>query len=218
MVVVRRGVLTLITLLGAGAILPAAPGDLLVYFGTYTGGASKGIYVSRLNAATGALSAPQLAAETPSPSFLAVRAKGDFLYAVNEVNTFEGKPSGSVSAFAIKKDTGMLTPLNARGSGGPGPAHLSLDRDGRTALVANYGGGSIAALTIAADGRLDEATSIIRHAGMAGSVGPDRLAGRLRARMQYADMEEVEAQGPSAFLKTVLDECATIHRLSLIHI
>lgn len=55
-------------------------------------------------------------------------------------------------------------------------------------------------------------SAIIRHAGMAGSVGPDRLAGRLRARMQYADLDEIEVQGASAFLKTVLDECAAIHR------
>jgi len=55
-------------------------------------------------------------------------------------------------------------------------------------------------------------SAIIRHAGMAGSVGPDRLAGRLRARMQYADLDEIEVQGASAFLKNVLDECAAIHR------
>ncbi len=54
--------------------------------------------------------------------------------------------------------------------------------------------------------------AIIRHSGMAGSVGPDRLAGRLRARLQYADMDELEAQGASPFLKTVLDECSAIHR------
>ncbi len=55
-------------------------------------------------------------------------------------------------------------------------------------------------------------SAIIRHSGMAGSVGPDRLAGRLRARLQYADMEELQAQGASVFLKTVLDECSAIHR------
>ena len=54
--------------------------------------------------------------------------------------------------------------------------------------------------------------AIIRHSGMAGSVGPDRLAGRLRARLQYADMDEIEAQGASPFLKTVLDECSAVHR------
>jgi uncharacterized alpha-E superfamily protein len=54
--------------------------------------------------------------------------------------------------------------------------------------------------------------AIIRHAGLAGRVGPDRLSGRLRARLQYADMDELEAQGASEFLKTVLEECAAIHR------
>jgi uncharacterized alpha-E superfamily protein len=53
--------------------------------------------------------------------------------------------------------------------------------------------------------------AIVRHAGAAGGVGPDRLAGRLRARLQYADMEELESQGASAFLQTVLTECAAIH-------
>jgi len=55
--------------------------------------------------------------------------------------------------------------------------------------------------------------AICRHAGMAGVAGPERLAGRLKARLQYADMNELESQGPSAFLSTVLDECAAIHRL-----
>src|SRR6478672_7724079 len=68
----------------------ASPGPL-VYIGTYTGPTSKGIYVSRLNLESGVLSAPELAAETPSPSFLAARPQGDFLYAVNEVDHFQGK-------------------------------------------------------------------------------------------------------------------------------
>jgi 6-phosphogluconolactonase len=168
----KRAALAAILAIGAMRAMPLPAGDLLVYIGTYTGATSKGIYVSRLNTTTGALSAPQLAAETPSPSFLAVRAQGDFLYAANEVNTFEGKPTGSVSAFAIHKDTGMLTPLNQRSSAGPGPAHLSLDEDGRTVFVANYGGGSVALLQIAADGRLDGPTSFIQHRGS--SVNPDR--------------------------------------------
>jgi uncharacterized alpha-E superfamily protein len=54
--------------------------------------------------------------------------------------------------------------------------------------------------------------AILRHTGAQGVSGPDRLAGRLRARLQYADRGEVEALGASAFLKTALDECAQIHR------
>ncbi len=170
----RIGVsLAAVLALGIHALLSAAPpNELLVYFGTYTGANSKGIYVSRLNVGSGKLSPPQLAAETPSPSFLTVRARGDFLYAVNEVDTFGGEPVGSVSAFAINKDSGSLMPLNQRSSAGPGPAHLSLDQDGDAVLVANYGGGSIAVLPIAGDGRLEGPTSFIRHTGS--SVNPDR--------------------------------------------
>ncbi len=55
-------------------------------------------------------------------------------------------------------------------------------------------------------------SSIARHADSVGRSGPDRLAGRLRARLQFADMDEIEAQGPSVFLGAVLDDCAAIHR------
>ena len=58
----------------------AAPPEAgrLVYFGTYTGKKSKGIYVSRLDGANGKLTAPELAAETTSPSFLAVDPRAGF--------------------------------------------------------------------------------------------------------------------------------------------
>jgi len=106
-------------------------GDLLVYFGTYTNQTSKGVYVSRLDLSSGALSAPQLAAETTNPSFLAAHPTRPFLYAVNEVNTFEGKPSGSVSAFAIDRASGGLRFLNRQPSAGADPAHLVVDTAGR---------------------------------------------------------------------------------------
>src|SRR5262249_38042581 len=127
-----------------------AANDLLVYFGTYTDTTSKGIYVSHFNPATGALSSPALAVPTPNPSFLAVTPDGRFLYAVNEISSFGGQSSGSVSAFALHKDTGVLTALNTQQTLGADPAHLSVDREGHTVLVANYTGGSIATFPIAA--------------------------------------------------------------------
>src|SRR5216110_2126171 len=80
--------------------------EFWVYIGTYTGAKSKGIYVSRLDPATGRLDAPALAAETISPSFLAIHPNQRFLYAANEVGDFNGKKSGAVSAFAIDARTG----------------------------------------------------------------------------------------------------------------
>lgn len=142
-------------------------GGTLVYFGTYTGEktGSKGIYVSRLDRRTGALTTPELAAETANPSFLAIHPARDFLYAANEVGTFEGKPSGSVTAFAIDRTTGRLRALNQQASAGAGPAHLVTDKGGSNVLVANYGGGSVAVLPIAADGTLKPATDFEQHTG-----------------------------------------------------
>ena len=151
---------------------PAQDDRLLVYIGTYTGPKSKGIYVSRLDIANGKLTAPELAAETASPSFLAIHPSRQFLYAVGEVNNFAGKKSGAVSAFSIDSKTGKLTPLNQQPSGGAGPCYLTCDRTGKSVLVANYGGGSIAALPIQTDGKLGEATAFIQHEGS--SVNPER--------------------------------------------
>jgi 6-phosphogluconolactonase len=150
-------------------------GGFLVYFGTYTGAKSKGIYVSRFDPATGRLSAPELVAETRNPSFLAVHPGGRFLYAVGEVDGASGKPGGTVNAFSLDRQTGKLTLLNQQASGGSGPCHLSVDASGKCLLVANYNSGSIAALPIHADGRLGEATTTIQHAGS--SVNPERQAG-----------------------------------------
>jgi len=55
-----------------GALL-AAKGDYLVYFGTYTGKKSQGIYVYRFQPATGKLEPLGLAAETVNPSLPATR-------------------------------------------------------------------------------------------------------------------------------------------------
>src|SRR5262245_16305484 len=105
-----------VTAFGQAGRSSSTSGDLLVYFGTYTGEKSKGVYVSRLDLASGALSRPELVAETASPSFLAVHPSQNFLYALNEIADFQHKASGSVSAFAIDRNTGRLPALNQQPS------------------------------------------------------------------------------------------------------
>jgi uncharacterized alpha-E superfamily protein len=55
---------------------------------------------------------------------------------------------------------------------------------------------------------LSGAARYVEHAGAAGA---ERLAGRLKARLQYADVENLQLNGAGALLTTVLDECAAIH-------
>src|SRR5258706_2244215 len=138
----------------------AAETQMHVYIGTYTGEKSKGIYVSRFDPNTGQMSAPELAAETKSPSFLALHPKRQFLYAVGEVSSVDGKPTGSVSAFSMDGRTGKLTLLNHQSSAGSGPCHLAVDPTGKCLLVANYGSGSVAALPISEDGKLGQPSSV----------------------------------------------------------
>src|SRR2546426_1173464 len=137
--------------LALGGSLSSAQ-QMLVFIGTYTGAKSKGIYLSQFDQGTGKLSSPELAAEITNPSFLALHPKRRFLYAVNEIEEFGGKHSGSVSAFSIAQGSGKLTLLSRQSSEGTGPCHLALDKTGRAVLVANYGSGSIAALPIEMDG------------------------------------------------------------------
>jgi 6-phosphogluconolactonase len=148
----------------------------LAYIGTYTApGKSRGIYVARFDAKTGKLGTPELAAETQRPSFLAIHPNRKFLYAIGELADAGGKKGGAVSAFAIDAASGKLTLLNQASSGGPGPCHVTVDKAGRNALVANYGGGSCAVLPIQADGRLSEPSCFVQHVGS--SVNPKRQAG-----------------------------------------
>ena len=154
----------------AGFTVKSFAAESLVYFGTYTSTNTRGIYVSRFDPDTGKLSAPELAAETKNPTFLAVSPSGRFLYSANEV-----ADASAVSAFALDAKTGKLTPLNQQTFAGSGACHISVDATGKCLLVANYNSGSIAALPIHADGTLGETTGAIQHTGS--GANPDRQAG-----------------------------------------
>ena len=150
---------------GSNSVRADQDGILRVYFGTYTGETSKGIYVSTLDSATGKLSPAELACEAKSPSFLAIHPTRKYLYAVSEISDFEGKRTGGVSGFSIDSASGRLTLLNQQPSKGAGPCHLVVDAAGKNVLVANYGGGSVAVLPIDPDGHLSPSSSSIQHVG-----------------------------------------------------
>jgi 6-phosphogluconolactonase len=143
---------------------PASFETYRIYFGTYTGAKSKGIYCAQFNAASGELGVPELAAETKNPTFLAVGPRERTLYAVNEVSDFHGR-SGAVSAFAIDRASGSLSFLNSQPSGGEGPCHLAMERKGSCLAVANYGSGSIAVVPVESEGKLKEPSCSIQHHG-----------------------------------------------------
>jgi 6-phosphogluconolactonase len=146
-------------------------GQYIAYVGTYTAKtSSKGIYAYRFDAEKGQLTSIGVAAETADPSFLAVHPNGKYLYAVNEISTFNGGAGGAVSAFSIAAKTGALEFLDQVPTRGAGPCHVSVDKNGAYVLVANYDGGSIASFAVHDDGSLGTASGFVQHSGS----GPDK--------------------------------------------
>lgn len=149
---------------GAGGVAGSGSGPRegrpFVYVGTF----ADAIYVFRLNVESGALTpvgAPVSA--NPSPAFLAFAPSGRALVAVNEADDVDGFGAGAVSSFRIDAATGELSFVNRVSSNGAGPAHVAVDATGKFALVANYNGGNIAVLPLAADGRLSNAVDGAAH-------------------------------------------------------
>jgi len=139
--------------------------QVLVFIGTYTRapGNSKGIYSAHLDTATGKFSTPELAAETLSPTWLAVSPDRKFLFSVNE------QGQGTVSSFGLDAATGKLTFLNSVSSKGESPCHIVVSKDGKSLYSANYSGATVVMFPIAADGKLGEASKVVALKGS----GPD---------------------------------------------
>jgi len=160
-------------------------GPLFAYIGTFSSplrdvlptqvdlppGNGRGIHIFEVNRTTGALKPIGDFELGTSPSHLALNAAGTRLYSANETDRQGDKKEGTISAFAINRESGRLELLNTVRSGGAGPTYLSLHPSGQFLLVANYFGGSIAVLPVLADGKLGEATDVKNDDG---KIGPTK--------------------------------------------
>lgn len=147
--------------LSSGAAWPpeqARAKDIFLLTGTYTSGQSKGIYVYKLNTVTGATEPVSVAEGLKDPSFLAVAPDKKHVYAVSESKS-------SVYAFTFDAVTGKLILLNEQSVEGNGPCHITIDKSGKYAFAANYGGGSLSVLPILADGAVGKPVQLIQMRG-----------------------------------------------------
>jgi 6-phosphogluconolactonase len=145
--------------------------SIFAYIGTFTRGRSEGIYICRVNPASGEMRLTGVASGIDSPAYLATHPDRRHLYAVNEREAM----AGSVTAFVIDQQTGGLTKLNQQPTRGSQPCHLNVDATRRFVLAVNYGEGSLCIFPVRADGSLGEMTDFVQHRGS--SVNPERQAG-----------------------------------------
>jgi 6-phosphogluconolactonase len=152
---------SLLRSLSAAALLPrtlwAAPTTHKLFIGTGKTTNSKGIYLAPWNP-DGTIGPITLAAEMPSPTFLALGKHSRHLYATSEV------AEGQAVAFATSQSTGQLTRLNAQSTQGNGPAHIAVSPNGRAAFATNYGSGSLTSYTILPSGELSTPVSHFQYA------------------------------------------------------
>ncbi|HDS1767159.1 TPA: lactonase family protein [Pseudomonas putida] len=142
--------------------------------GSYTDGASQGIYRYQFDDKAGRIDpTPQQVVKSVNPSWLVLSADQRQLFVANET------PGGHASSFSVSTK-GELKPLNQVVTHGDEPTHASLSRDQRYLFVANYAvkpdpGGSLVVIPVARDGKLKAVVQQARH--KASGVNPERQAG-----------------------------------------
>jgi len=140
---------------------------LFAYVGAFTTperkGHGGGINVYRVDPASGAWTHEQLL-EIVNPSFLTIDRAQRFLYSVHA-------DLDEVSAYAIDRQSGHVTPLNRQSCGGKNAVHLSIDPTGHWIVTANYGAGSVGVVAIEEDGSLGPRSDLV---DLPGEPGPDR--------------------------------------------
>ena len=150
-----------------------------VFIGTYTEpsyrGKGEGIYSCTLDLESGSLVLTQKVPDVANPSYIACDPARERLYCVNELQEYNGKPSGAVTAFSVERNTRLLKKLNSQASEGMDPCHIVVAGSGRHVLVSNYSSGSVSVLPIVPDGRLGEAVQLIQHQGT--SINKNRQTG-----------------------------------------
>ena len=143
----------------AAALAAGPSGFFYAYVGTYTPNGG-GIYLFRVDRATAALLQMQVVDDIKNPSWLALNPAQTRLYAISEIDNYQGAHEGAVVTYAIDPTSMQLTRLSAVGSSGTLPAHVSVHPSGKFVFVANYGGGNVAVFPVAADGTLGPASDV----------------------------------------------------------
>jgi 6-phosphogluconolactonase len=139
------------------------------FVGTYTPNGG-GIYLFRLDRSSGALTQLQVFDDIRNPTWLAVNRAQTCLYAVSEIDNYQGTHNGAVVSYAIDSENLQIRRLGVVSSAGALPAHASVHPSGNFVFAANYGGGNVAVFPVGQGGALGEATDVRP------SVGPRHRA------------------------------------------
>ena len=131
-----------------------------LFVGTYTNNGSEGIYRFTFNVDSGKLLDEKLAAAITNPSFITLSPDKKTLYAVGEVDDYEGD-SGNITTFRVADS--VLTKVDTKSTHGANPCCIGIDKSGDYVAVANYTGGNVAIFEAQDNGDLADSPQVIDH-------------------------------------------------------
>jgi 6-phosphogluconolactonase len=141
-----------------------------VFVGSYNFNKDKkGIYVFKLDTLTGQLKKITTVKNVLNPSYLMISPNGNYIYACTDTKT---PNAGSVSSFEFKPQNKTLTFISSEKSGGENPVYLSVHKNGKWLVNANYTEGSVAVHSLTEDGKISPIVQVLSY--LEGSINKER--------------------------------------------
>ncbi|MFC4748197.1 lactonase family protein [Flavobacterium branchiicola] len=104
-----------------------------------------------------------------NPSYLTLSPNGKYVYACTETKT---PNAGSISSFEFNPENKTLTFLNKQSSGGENPVYVSVHKNGKWLVNANYTEGSVSVHPILENGQIGALAQNFQYTD--GSVNKER--------------------------------------------
>ncbi len=159
---------------------PVVTGDGSVYLGK-----GKGIQVFLFDEEEGKLEAFESYPDVKNASWMTFSPDGRTLYAVNELDDYEGTKGGALSALSVDEN-GRLSLQNCLPVMGAAPCHVDCDPGGGHVFTANYNGGSLSSFVTGEDGCLKAMDCQIGY-----QLKEDRPEGCNQARQEKSHVHSV---------------------------
>ncbi|MBN1108887.1 MAG: lactonase family protein [Bacteroidales bacterium] len=158
----KRNLISLSVLILA-FLLSGCRHEIDVFTGGFTEGTEKGMSLFRLNENTGKLRLLSQIDAGPSPAWICFSNRHDLIYALNEVNDFDGDSSGGITVLEYDPETSAVKKKNEIAVPYGGPCHFSLTADEMFLLVASYSSGSVAVVKLSENGMPERITHTILY-------------------------------------------------------
>ncbi len=95
-----------------------------------------------------------------NPSYFTFGRNG-LVYFSNEVDSFDLKAGGGIITMRYDKKNKSLEKVSSFNQGGGGPCHITVSKDGKYLITANYGSGSVSVVRLNSEGIPEKVTDVI---------------------------------------------------------